>query len=112
MKVLKKLISGHVSIGNLTIYGRNAMHWGVNYWTKKWGYICFRLPFTCFGRWWPLYFYTSPNATPWAATFMLGHKHDRRDWALSRVRRIKLGHNFNVNNEEAYSELWEINNSL
>lgn len=77
MSLIEKKLSGHVTIGNLTIYGANAMHWGVTYWTKRWGYICFRLPLPCFGRWWPLYFYVSPNATPWAATFKLGKKHFR-----------------------------------
>ena len=70
----REFLSGHISIGNLTIYGRNAMHWGVTLYTKKYGYICFRLPFRCFGKWWPLYFYCSPNATPLAATFMIGRK--------------------------------------
>ena len=93
---MKKFFSGHIIIGKLTIYGRNAMHWGVTLYTKKYGYICFRLPFTCFGKWYPLYFYCSPNATPWAATFMIGEKLDRDDWALSRIRKLCLGHNFDV----------------
>ena len=66
-----KLFRGHLNVGPITIYGRNAMHWAVNI-RSKWGWICFRLPFRCFGRWWPLYFYISPNATPQDATFMLG----------------------------------------
>lgn len=28
-------MTGHISIRNLTVYGRNAMHWGVNFYTKK-----------------------------------------------------------------------------
>lgn len=89
-------MSGHISIGRLTVYGRNAMRWGVNYHTKKYGYVCFRLPLPCYGRWWPLYFYISPNGTPWAATFMLGRKAHRDDWMLSRIRRACLGLNFDV----------------
>lgn len=89
-------MSGHVSFGPITIYGRNAMHWGVTWWTKRWGYICFRLPFTCFGEWHPLYFYCSPNATPGAATFMVGRKAFPEDWVKSRIRRACLGHNFDV----------------
>lgn len=38
-----KFMTGHFSIGSLTVYGRNAMHWGVQLHTKKYGYICFRL---------------------------------------------------------------------
>lgn len=66
----ENFMGGHISIGPITIYGENAMHWAVNVKTKRWGYICFRLPFRCFGRWHPLYFYVSPNGTPWAATFI------------------------------------------
>lgn len=119
-KFLDKKIGGHISKGNLTIYGDNAMHFGVTYRTKKYGYICFRLPIPCgivdyflYGdklRWIPLYFYLSPNATPWASTFMLGKKHDRDDWALARVRKRRFGHNFNT---DVYrEELRKINNII
>lgn len=117
---IAKRLEGHFSIGRLTVYGDNAMHFGVTFWTRKYGYICFRLPLPCgivdhfrYGdklRWWPLYFYISPNATPWAATFMLGRKHSRDDWALSRIRNIKLGHGFKT--EEQYEELRKINNLI
>lgn len=60
-------LGGHVSVGSVTVFGENAMHWAVNAKTR-WGYLCFRLPFRCFGRWWPLYCYLSPDATPSAAT--------------------------------------------
>lgn len=111
-------MSGHISIGRLTMYGRNAMLWGVTFYTKKYGYICFRLPLPCFGRWWPLYFYCSPNATPWAATFMIGKKHSPDDWILSRIRRSCLGHNFEIHGKnktydcENYDILRAINNSV
>lgn len=64
-------MSGNITIFNITIYGENAMHWAVNIKTKRWGYICFRLPFRCFGCWWPLYFYISPNGTPSQSTFCI-----------------------------------------
>lgn len=99
-----KFMSGHISIGNLTIYGRNAMHWGVKIYTKKYGYICFRLPFTCNGKWYPLYLYFSPNGTPWAATFMLGKKESVDDWIKSRIRYIVFGHNFSVHGWNEYYE--------
>jgi len=67
----ENFMGGHVSFGPVTIFGENAMHWAVNIKTKRWGYICFRLPLRCFGQWWPVYFYCSPNGTPWAATFKL-----------------------------------------
>jgi hypothetical protein len=82
LKRFAKMIEGHFSIGNLTIFGDNAMHFGCHFWTKKYGYICWRLPLPCgisdkilYGDklyWKPLYFYISRNATPWAAVFMLG----------------------------------------
>ena len=112
MNWIKKIISSYINIGNITIYGRNAMHFGVTIHTKKWGYICFRLPLRCFGRWWPLYLYFSPNATPWASTFMLGKKHDRNDWALSRIRRIKFGHGFRCWDDEIREKLHKINNLI
>ncbi|MEE8729756.1 MAG: hypothetical protein SOI28_05715 [Rahnella inusitata] len=68
----ESFLSGHINVGRVTIFGDNAMHWAVNIRTKRWGYICFRLPFRSHRRWWPLYFYCSPNGTPWAATFKIG----------------------------------------
>lgn len=93
---MRGFLTGHISVGPLTIYGRNAMHWGVTVKSKKYGYICFRLPLWCFGKWWPLYLYFSPNATPQASTFMIGKKHGYHSWAYSRVRLYKFGHNFDV----------------
>ena len=68
----ENFMGGFITIGCVTIYGENAMHWAVNISTRRFGYICFRLPFRCFGQWWPLYYYCSPNGTPWAATFKIG----------------------------------------
>jgi hypothetical protein len=82
-KAARKL-ENHISIGNLTIFGDNAMHFGCHYWTNRYGYICFRLPMFCgisdkilYGDklyWKPLYLYFSPNATPWGATFLFGKR--------------------------------------
>jgi hypothetical protein len=66
----ENFLGGHINIGPITIYGENAMHWAVDI-RSRWGYVCFRLPFRCFNRWWPLYFYISPNATPQQATFII-----------------------------------------
>lgn len=67
IKAIKKYLSGSWSIGPVTLYGENAMHWAVNVRTKK-GYLCFRLPLRCFGKWLPLYCYFSPDGTPRKAT--------------------------------------------
>jgi len=90
----ENFLGGHINIGTVTIYGENAMHWAINIKTSRWGYVCFRLPFRCFGGWWPLYFYLSPNATPWASTFYRGD--DKREKTAAIKRRKKYGHNFNT----------------
>lgn len=77
MRILERLLGGHVHfrllwIWPLTVYGMNAMHFAWNLYTKRWGWICFRPTTYHFGSWWRWYFYVSPNATPWAATFKIG----------------------------------------
>lgn len=123
-KKLARKIRGRFSIGNLTIYGDTAMDFGVTFWTKRFGYICFRLPMPCgiadklqFGkgyklRWHPLYLYISRNATPWAAVFMLGRKHSPKDWALARVRKHVFGWKYNAKDDFQYERLRQINNML
>ena len=64
----ENFLGGHVTIGPVTIYGENAMHWAVNIKIRD-GWFCFRLPIRCFGAWWPLYCYFSPDATPTRATW-------------------------------------------
>ena len=67
----EKHFGGYFIIGPITVYGWNAMHVAVNIKTR-WGYVCFHPTWRVFGHWWPWYFYISPNATPWAATFGIG----------------------------------------
>lgn len=71
-RLIERFFGGHINFGPVTIYGRNAMHFAVNIRTRRWGFVCFRLPLFCFGKWWPLYWYCSPDATPHRATFRLG----------------------------------------
>jgi len=108
---LDKYLGEHISIGNITIYGHNAMHWAVNIHTKKFGYICFRLPLPIFDWnrpiWKPLYLFFSPNGTPWAATFLIGKTDRPKDKKLAKIRYKKFGHNFN--SEKHYKELCKIN---
>lgn len=118
------IIDGHFNIGNLTVFGDNAMHFGCHYWTKKYGYICWRLPLPVgmanklrYGnqeklRWRPLYFYISRNATPWASVFFIGKKHERDDWALARVRKRAFGWNYDSSSEYHYKRLRQINDCL
>ena len=74
-------LGGHISVGRVTVYGANAMHWAVNIRTKRWGYICFRLPFRCYKRWWPLYCYVSEDGTPTRAhTWLWGQRKECPGW--------------------------------
>jgi len=60
----ENFFGGHADIGPVTVYGENAMHWAVTVRVKGRGFLCFRLPFRCFGGWRPLYCYFSPDGTP------------------------------------------------
>jgi len=87
---LEKHLGEHISVGPLTIYGFNAMHVAIDLWIKPWRcYICFH-PTVYHMRWWPWYFYISPNATPWAATFAIGPGVWERDKKRARRRRRLL----------------------
>ncbi len=102
----KSPFQGHINIGRkITIYGFNAMWLMVQIYTRRWGYICFRPP-----NFHPIHgwcFYCSPNGTPWAATFMLGGRFDKREKERSRERRLSFGHNFDVDGN--YQDLRHIN---
>jgi len=64
----ENFLGGHMTLGKVTIYGENAMHWAANI-RLHGGYLCFRLPMRCFGKWFPLYCYLSPDGTPTKATW-------------------------------------------
>lgn len=72
------LIGGHVTIGRLTIYGRNAMHYAWNYQLKNGEWVCFRPPSRCFGMKLGYYFYISRDGTPGSARYY----RPRRHWPL------------------------------
>lgn len=80
---------------------RSAMHGAVNIRTKRWGYICFKPPTYVFGQWWSWYFYLSPNATPWAATLILGNDDARAgEKKLAAVRRVLWGHGYSTDEHD------------
>lgn len=72
MSFMERHFGGHISIGRLTIYGYNAMHVAINFYTKRWGWICFHPTWKVFGSWWPWYFYVSRDGTPYSATYKIG----------------------------------------
>lgn len=101
-----KFFGGHITIGNVTIFGANAMNWVVNIRTKKYGSICFTLP--CMARFrterytkkivFDWYFYLSPNGTPWASTYYIGS--NKKEKIRAELRFMKFGHNFNAWDED------------
>lgn len=63
LSFVENFLSGHIRVGPVVIFGENAMHWAVNI-TIGHGFLCFRLPIKCFGKWYPLYCYYSLDGTP------------------------------------------------
>lgn len=95
----EKYFGGHVSIGSVTIYGANAMNYAVNIKTKKWGYVCFTLPFLAAhiknrrGNWyWRLKLYCSNDGTPGHSTYYRGTV-DGDQRIMAMIRKKRLGHN-------------------
>lgn len=92
------LFKGHRSFGWLTVFAFDtAMHGAFNVHTR-WGYLCIAVPWFGLG-WrteWPTYAYLSPNATPWAATWLIGKGAEltREDRRMVRVRRALWGHGY------------------
>lgn len=91
---------GYISIGPITIFGANAMNWVVNIKSKKYGYVCFTLPFLA--RWkkhrysdsyvYTWYWYCSPDGTPGFSTFYIGNSHKEHEQAI--IRKRLFGHNW------------------
>jgi hypothetical protein len=104
---LDNCLGGHISIGEFTIWGRNAMRWAITFRMKKYGYICFNLPFIpVYGKFTKFYFYISTNGTPGASTFYYGPSNI--ETKLSKLRKRAFGHGFDYyENEE---DLYYINN--
>lgn len=113
---LDKYLGGHITIGPITIYGLNAMHCAIEIWTKRYGYIVATPPLYWHGRWWPSHIFFSPNATPWAATFMLG-KFDystKAEMVAAKWRQLYLGHNYDMDVDCRYivNEIEKINRTF
>jgi hypothetical protein len=88
-RFLEKYLGGHIRIGNVVIFGFNAMHVAVEVWSRRLhAYICFHPSVYFYGRWWPWKFYISENATPWAATYAIGPGISREDKLKARNRRL------------------------
>jgi hypothetical protein len=108
----ENFMSGHISIGSLSIFGENAMHWAIELHTKKYGYICFTPPLKCFGKYQGCHLYFSPNGTPWAATYYksLWKENNKDEEIRAKIRKLNFGHNFST---DIYSkELYCLNNKF
>ena len=93
-----------IHVGPLTAYSfRSAMHGAWNLSTKRFGYVCFKPPTYVFGRWWPWYFYLSPNATPWGATLIWGRASWRAEKRMARLRRVLWGHGYHCDEHDPQS---------
>lgn len=64
-----RLFRGHVTIGRVTLYGANAMHWALNVWWLG-HYWCVHPTTHTYGGTWPWYAYISKDATPQGACWI------------------------------------------
>lgn len=101
---MSNFLTGKFKTKNITIYGRGVNNWAVYIRNARYGYICFRLPFLCFGYWTPLYFYLSPDGTPSKSTFYIGKRKSFEDWATARLRYKYFGHNYDIKKYELETE--------
>lgn len=106
-KILYKNLKGHYTIGKITVYGLNAMHFSINIKSKKYGWICFR-PIT-FYKQFPIYFYVSPDGTPSRATYykQLGNSFRGKELEYKAdLRRRRLKHNYKIEDEKDWRWDW------
>lgn len=106
----ENFMSGHITIGKLTIFGENSMHWAVQIRTKKYGVIVFTLPIKTFGKYWGCHLYFSPNGTPWASTYYksIWKENNKQEEIRAQIRKLNFGHGFST---EKYREELHVLNS-
>jgi hypothetical protein len=108
-------LGGHISIGSVTVFGFNEMHVAVEVYTDRFGYIVFHPSLGKLGdliSWHigsncPAEFYISPNATPWASTFLLGKGATKDDKVAALRRWILWGHNYDCQDPHKEQEFWD-----
>ncbi len=76
MNFFEKYLGGHIYFTvfgrRVVLFGFNAMHVALNVRLKSGNWFCFHPGIYCFGTWWPMSIYLSPNATPWKAVWGFG----------------------------------------
>jgi len=100
----EKYLSGHITIGPVTLFGFNAMHGQAEINTRRFGVICIKPPTYMFGRWWPAQFYMSPNHTPWASTFLVGKRFTRLEKIAAFRRWALWGHGYSTEQHDPHKE--------
>jgi hypothetical protein len=64
-------LTGHLTLGPLTVYFSNAMHWAVDI-TTPWGFLCVHPTVTMGGSTWPWYVFLSVDGTPGMRSWGMG----------------------------------------
>lgn len=80
---------------------RSAMHGAMEFRTRRFGWVCFKPPTRSYGKWWPGFFYLSPNATPWAATLLIGRGYTATEKRMAKIRHLLWGHGYDPNRPES-----------
>lgn len=108
---IRRLDSGILHIGKrITVFHDNPKSgtgFTIRIRTEKFGWICVRPPIM--NPWSRCYLYVSPNATPWAATYVVGPGISKDDKEYAPIRRMVLGHNFDAVDRTVYRKLCAIN---
>ena len=81
-----RLMPGHITVGPVTLYGANAMHWTLEV-STRWGHLCIHPTTRTFGGHWPWHIYMSRDGTPGGRSWGFGPgirwkpKRDPEEWA-------------------------------
>lgn len=89
-QLLNRLLENHITVGPLTVYGANAMHWAAELRLPLGLTLCAHPTTRTFGGRWPWYAYLSTNGTPWGALWAVGPGVDNVDKRRAEVRREVL----------------------
>ncbi len=101
-----------IHIGPITVYRDYAQCWAVKLHTRRWGWLCLRLPIYSCGVLPGPAFWASPNGAPWAATIFKGGSPKEAHYRVQAdQRRMLLGHNFDPVDVGNATLLWEISKS-
>ncbi len=81
-----------------------AMYGAIEFETRRWGYITILPPIYALGCWRPWGICVSPNATPWAATFLAGPAHYEHEKREAAERRRRWGHGYSTSEHDPQAD--------